>query len=61
MVRRGFLLTLVLAALAVVAVALFSQAKSPSKTAAKGSSVGENWPASPGASAKLRSAVRFQG
>jgi Zn-dependent M28 family amino/carboxypeptidase len=56
-VRIGLLIALVLAALAVVAVALFAQAKGPSKD----SSAGEARSASPGASARLRSAVTVPG
>ncbi len=61
-VRIGLLIALVLAALAVVAVSLFTQARDPSNSPSNGPSAGEARSASsPGASAALRSAVTVQG
>jgi len=62
MVRIGVLFALVLAALAVVAVALYLKAKGPSKASSNGPSAGEARSASSsGASATLRSAVKVSG
>ena len=58
----GFLIALALAALAVVAVALLARAKAPSEGSSDGSPGREDRSAtSPGASARLRSAVTVQG
>jgi Zn-dependent M28 family amino/carboxypeptidase len=61
-IRIEVLIALVLAALAVVAVALYLQAKGPSKASYNGSSAGEARSASSsGTSATLRSAVKVSG